>query len=333
MVLGHSAEGRRALLVDSNGNGDLADDAAPTWNPVAYRAQSGAALTMYRGSTTITAVFGGVKRPVDLGLLMLDPKDSDQPESSVALLCDVDYGYRGDIVLGGTTFGAALLDRPTAGNFARGLLLLDVNGNGVYDVRGEAYDASKPFSIKGVTYEITGMASSGATFTIVASKASVKEVLPPPNLGVGRVMPAFAVHLTDGKPVAFPAGYKGKLLLLDFWMMGAGPPVSRLPAISKAYQACHARGLEVLSICLDDAATAAKLTAFTTEHKMVWPQGCDGKSWAGDLPQMLAVGSIPFSLLVDGSSGKVLATTESLTIEKLEVTIAAAMKAALSPAK
>jgi len=75
-----------------------------------------------------------------------------------------DYAYEGEVTLGGKPYRAMLGDEPLRrlpwqGQHCRQasgvVLLLDVNGNGKFDSRGESFDIRKPFAVAGTTYEVT----------------------------------------------------------------------------------------------------------------------------------------------------------------------------------
>src|SRR5438128_2651644 len=55
-------------------------------------------------------------------------------------------------------------------------LLIDVNGNGKIDPRGETFDAMQPFNIGGVTYEARDIDAAGFGIEIVKSARTVPEI-------------------------------------------------------------------------------------------------------------------------------------------------------------
>jgi thiol-disulfide isomerase/thioredoxin len=235
----------------------------------------------------------------------------------------------GEIRLGEHTYRAALCDtlgmgdfRGNAGSPASGILLvIDVNGNGAYDARGEAFDIAQPFTIQKVTYEVQGIAASGASFEIVKSSRSAPEIPPPPDLRPGKAIVPFVVKTMEGKTVRFPEDYKGKLVLLTFWASWCGDCKAELPNMVEAYTKYQQKGLAILGISLDQANHAPQLTAFLKANKMPWPQVYDGKFWSTPIAQLYGISWIPTSYLVDGDTGKILAEGDCLLGKNLIGTI------------
>jgi len=201
-----------------------------------------------------------------------------------------------------------------------GVRLLDLNNDHRFDFRSETFDVAKPFNVGGTTWQIADMTPAG-TFKLVESKETVAEIAPPPDLSVGKIVPAFETKLMDGKTVHFPRDYKGKVVLLDFWATWCGPCMAEAPNVVSAYNELHNKGFEILGVSLDRENAADKVKKVTADKGMTWPQIYDGKMWEAEIVRKYGIESIPAPILVDGDTGKVLADQQDVRGEKLVPTL------------
>jgi thiol-disulfide isomerase/thioredoxin len=105
----------------------------------------------------------------------------------------------------------------------------------------------------------------------------------------------------DGKDFT-TAGWKGKVVLVDFWATWCPGCVAELPLVKKAYGNFHDKGLEILGISNDYA--AVDVTQFLSQNKdMPWPQLFDPTAGAQQQwnPTTLGFGIhlIPQMFLID----------------------------------
>lgn len=124
-----------------------------------------------------------------------------------------------------------------------------------------------------------------------------------------------------GAKVRFPDDYKGKIVMLDFWAMWCGPCLGEIPNLAKVFADLNPKGFEVLSISLDS--DDKKLPEFTKGKAMTWAHVLDGRG--GPLAKLYEVKSIPTCYLVDGTTGKVLATSSGLRGAALRPTVEKAL--------
>lgn len=136
---------------------------------------------------------------------------------------------------------------------------------------------------------------------------------------------AFEAVSTTGAKVNFPADFKGKIVMLDFWATWCGPCIAEVPNLTKVYTDLKPKGFEVLGISLDSERTKDKLAVFTQEKGMTWTQICDGKGWDAELGRLYGVRAIPSCFLVDGTTGKLLAKGTELRGASLRPTIEKAL--------
>jgi thiol-disulfide isomerase/thioredoxin len=320
------------LFVDANANGDLTDDPPAEWNGRPEKGPGGMDLTTYIGGAELQPTYGGGKLKMHLRMYRFDKHDARRAAFASTLFYYRDYGRAGDVLLGGKTYHALLLDDGAIGDFRPGkdatnsaiTLLLDLNNNGKFE-RGESFDATKPFNIGGTTYEIAGLSASGGTFQFVKSSQTVPETMPRPSLEAGAKALAFEAKSTDGDTIRFPESYKGKLVMLDFWATWCGPCRAELPHLSEAYEKYHAKGFEVLGVSLDQANASEKLAQFTKDNHMPWPEIYDGQYWNAAVAQSYYIDSIPHPFLVDGDTGKIVAEGEDLRGAELSPTIEKAL--------
>jgi peroxiredoxin len=112
---------------------------------------------------------------------------------------------------------------------------------------------------------------------------------------VGKPAPTLAVTDIEGKPVRL-ADLKGKYVLIDFWATWCAPCIADLPNLRKAYDTYHDRGLEILSISLDE--TPEPVTDFVQTRKVPWTQIHNATS-TGDAVAAFGVNNIPAAFLID----------------------------------
>lgn len=92
-----------------------------------------------------------------------------------------------------------------------------------------------------------------------ALNAAVSASAPKPPAGVavaalGRAIPAMTLPDLDGHPVALPAAYAGRPLLINVWASWCRPCLQEMPELQRFAAEQGANGVQVVGIALDDAA-------------------------------------------------------------------------------
>jgi thiol-disulfide isomerase/thioredoxin len=351
-ILDEPADGPTRLFVDTNRDGDLTNDPAPEWKLETETGMDGTDLKQHIGSAAFNLGTEEKPRLVHLAVNRFDQKDVQRAAASKYLVAFRDYLLTADLKLGEKTYPTTFTDEwaigdfrgvtpagaegePTAAAeqidpmqklFASGILMLiDVNGNGRIDQRGEAFNPREPFNIGGTTYELADMAADGASFKVVKSSKTVAEIKPPPDHSEGKKITPFEAILLDGKKVKFPDDFKGKVVLLDFWATWCGPCMHEVPNVVAAYEKLRGQGFEVLGVSLDQAGATEKLKSVLTDKKMIWPQIYDGKGWQSTLADLYCITGIPACWLVDGDTGLIVADESKLRGEQLTGTVEKAL--------
>ena len=237
-----------------------------------------------------------------------------------------DFGIAGKIAFpGGGEVRTMLVDMECRGTFDFGdveltdkaALWLDLDGNGI-NSRGEYHLLNRAFEAFGRWYRVAEVAEGGRVrLEEVAAPPAVKRE--GPDLSPGREALAFAVLDTAGQEVRVPDGYRSKLLLLDFWASWCGPCLTEIPSTVEAGRRFRGDGLEIVGVSLDGAASGPALKALAAKTGMGWPQVHDGKGWQSDLARLYGVSSIPFRVLVDGTTGRIVASGDLRSEELVSV--------------
>ncbi|HEX2836559.1 MAG TPA: TlpA disulfide reductase family protein [Phycisphaerales bacterium] len=320
-------DGTPVLIVDTNRNADLRDDAPAVLATSKYGAEK--QFTRWDGSFVV--MVGGSE--LSCRWFRFDPADPQRANLAKTLHYYRDYGREGTLELGSKSYRVMVMDDRTLGSFdparpnALVNLYLDRNANGTFESKGEIYDVSEPFNIGGTTWEVRDLAADGASLRVVESDTRVEEVHPPLDHRVGGTATPFEGTSAEGTRVKFPDDFRGKLVLLDFWATWCQPCLIEMPNVVRAKKDFGARGFTVLGVSLDAKNAEKKMESTATRLGMDWPSVYDGGHWSARVAKLYEIASIPAAYLVDGDTGKVLAVGEQARGANLAATIERELKA------
>ncbi|GAA5135432.1 hypothetical protein GCM10023213_08700 [Prosthecobacter algae] len=327
------------VILDSNGNGDLTDDSPAELEHMGRLKNGSFSLS---GTGWASLPYEGEYSRVSVRFhTMPQSLDSESPPTIVYSLDSYTEGK----IQGpkGIWLPVVLRDSDGDGDFSTGASIhVDTDGDGEYRRTGKYFADATTFQINQVKFLLSDISPSGNAMVQAAhiepqeplkNNPIAPQKLPPQTMPKtrligakilpGEVAPAFTASTMKHGTVEIPKSYQGKLLLLDFWATWCGPCIRELPNVSAAYDKFHDQGLEILSVSLDTEKSLDNLPAILTKHRMVWPQVCDAAEFDSALVKLYGVRGIPATVLIDGDTGKIIAT--DLRGATLETKIAEAL--------
>jgi peroxiredoxin len=120
---------------------------------------------------------------------------------------------------------------------------------------------------------------------------------------VGLVAPDFKAPTPDGTLTSLKENL-GKVTLLDFWASWCPPCRAENPNVVALYNEFHSKGLNIISVSLDEAAD--KWKEAIAKDKLTWTQVSNLKEMKDPIAIQYGVTQIPTTFLID-ATGKIVA--------------------------
>lgn len=295
-------ENGHKLFVDTNGDGDLTNDPEATW-----ASKKVGEFQQFSGNARIAL---DEQRSGAIGLYMFDPKDERRANVKGKVFFYADFGAEYTFELDGKEFSVFEAGFPTK----RSSYAIDRDGNGQISSQLERARVDMPFNFTGTTYVFK---LEHGKLLLEKAEEELERAPLPPDLSVGKPALEFTATTLSGEEVNFPKDFAGSIVMLDCWATWCGPCIREIPNMKEAYAQWHEEGYEILGVSFDSEGQDDAVKEFLEEKELPWPQIFEGKGWDNAIGRMHDVSGIPFVLLVDGDSGKIIATERSLRGEGL----------------
>lgn len=271
------------LYLDLNVNGDLTDDP-----PIRFQKQEG----------EYSRTFGPRTDSSSPGLMKLTVVQQTRRGESSPVPCLRVHRLslrRGSIRVGDRDIAFGLIG--SLGSYGR--VVFDLNGDGKLDTSHESreyYMGDEKFVRLGETDYEFEIDRNGDKLQLrpLPEKRPETQVLRP-----GYTPPDFTFQDMEGKTHRF-SEYRGKVVLLDFWMINCGWCQEGIPAMVQAYRKLHPMGVEIIGINGEDA--EGTLRAFLAGKNVTWPQTIQDKD-DGPIHKLYRVRGFPAYYLI-GKDGK-----------------------------
>lgn len=142
---------------------------------------------------------------------------------------------------------------------------------------------------------MTAVTAAGAA--VLAAVLAVPVPGVPAHESAARALQAFAATDLDGRTWTV-GDLRGRVVLLDFWATWCAPCLAELPRLKRLRERHPRTHFEIIGISLD-ATSRRSLVAWLNRQRIDWPQVHERAAYAGRLPRLFGIDSLPSTVVVD----------------------------------
>ena len=149
-------------------------------------------------------------------------------------------------------------------------------------------------------------------FVVVFSLSGCSQKEPP---AVGVVPPKFTLLDLKGDKITVPDDFKGKVVIIRFWIDTCKSCAKEMPEINKTYNKFKDRGLAVLAVNAGQSREAAE--TFGSKLSITYPILLDPGS---KITKQYGVKAVPFTFVINKKgiiTKRILGETQSESFEKM----------------
>ena len=137
---------------------------------------------------------------------------------------------------------------------------------------------------------------------------------------LGMPVPDFSATDLNGNPISLQE-YRGKVVLLNFWVLWSPPAVSEMPDLKQIYDTYKDERFDIIGVNLDDEEVI--LQNYVKANDIPWRQIFDQGAGEDSLALQYGIGDIPEMWLID-REGRLI--THKARVANLEKLVAASVK-------
>lgn len=208
---------------------------------------------------------------------------------------------------------------PTKSEFFQNILT--ANNNDEFKVKF-LFDALR------MSYQLYDKESNVAIYNIIKekypehklTKKALREFSPYKRIAKGNKLPKFTIkNSLDTTQIITNSDLMGKYVLIDFWASWCGPCVMEIPLLQSIYEEYQSKGLEILSISLDEDIEAPRKFA-SGRFKISWLNTWQGGQFDSEISEIFEIINIPTLIFVN-KEGIIIEINGKLYGEDLETFI------------